>query len=69
MFYFSLLLGWVIKRFVTHMAGAQKYRQLKVLMIGFIAGDLVSGLIFMAHGAAYYAVYRLMPKIYPIYPY
>ncbi len=67
-FSFSFLLGWFIKVVVTHLGGAQKYQELKVLMIGIIAGDLLGGLIFMVHGAIYHAVYGLIPKIYLVFP-
>ncbi len=61
----SFLLGWFIKTVVTRLGGAQKYHQIKPLMIGAIAGDLLGGLIFMVHGALYYYVYDLIPKQFP----
>ncbi len=67
-FGFSLLLGWIIKSIVTGIGGAEKYQQAKVVMIGVIAGDLLGGLIFMVHGALYYATWGLIPKIYTIFP-
>ncbi|MHC4295604.1 MAG: DUF6785 family protein, partial [Planctomycetota bacterium] len=63
----SFLIGWFIKMVVTKIGGAQKYRQFKPLMIGFIAGDLLGGLLFMAHGAIYYASYGLIPKEYMLF--
>lgn len=64
----SILAGWLIKTAVTRFGGGQKYRQLKPLMIGIIAGDLLGGLLFMGIGAAYYAITGMEPKEYRIFP-
>jgi len=64
----SFLLGWIIKALVVRLAGAVKYKDLKVLMIGVIAGDLLAGLLFMCQGAIYYAIHDILPKPYTIMP-
>ncbi len=67
-FGFSFLLGWTIKMGVTKLVGGYRYHQLKPLMIGVVAGDLLGGLVFMAVGAIYFAVTGLIPKSYTIFP-
>jgi hypothetical protein len=42
---FSFLLGWVIKQVVTRLGGGKAYQQLKPMMIGIIAGDLLGQLV------------------------
>jgi hypothetical protein len=64
----SFLVGWSIKLLVTRLGGAQTYRNLKPLMVGVIAGDLISGLSFMVIGASYYGLTGLIPKLFRILP-
>jgi hypothetical protein len=65
----SLLLGWVVKTCVTKFGGGKKYHELKPLMVGIIAGDLLGGLLFMIVGASYYAMTgRQTPIRYVIFP-
>ena len=65
----SLLLGWVVKTGVTKFGGGKKYHELKPLMVGIIAGDLLGGLLFMIIGAAYTAkTGRQTPIQYQIFP-
>lgn len=63
---FSFLVGWLIKSFVVKYGGARLYAQLKPLMIGLIAGEMVAGAITMLIGAVYYAVQGIPPKPYII---
>ena len=49
----SFLLGWVIKAAVVGTTGARGYHQVKPLMVGVIAGELLSGLFWMLVGASY----------------
>ncbi len=58
----SFLLGWAVKLAVTHYGGAKLYQRLRPLMIGIIAGEMLAGLLMMAHGAAYYGITGLRPK-------
>ena len=68
----SFLLGWLIKALVTKFGGGRAHRKAIPLMIGIVAGDLLGGLIFMIHGAAYFfitdtrlpaeEVYRIFPS-------
>jgi hypothetical protein len=65
----SLLFGWVIKTGVTKFGGGKKYHELKPLMVGIIAGDLLGGLLFMVIGFAYHAMTgRQTPITYQIFP-
>ena len=64
----SFLLGWAIKGAVTKLGGGRTYRRFKPFMIGIIAGDLLGGLLFMAIGAAYYALTGLFPTQYHVFP-
>ena len=65
----SLLLGWVIKTGVTKFGGGKKYHELKPMMVGIIAGDLLGGLLFMIIGASYHAMTgRQTPIQYQIFP-
>jgi len=65
----SFLLGWLIKVGVTKFGGGRAYRRTIPLMIGIIAGDLLGGLVFMVHGAAYYMVNdTMLDKVYRVFP-
>ena len=55
-FYFSFLLGWLIKQAVMWVGGGRTYRRAKPLMIGVIAGDLLAGLVQMVIATIYYLV-------------
>ena len=63
----SFLLGWVVKSAVRRLGTASLYTRLKPLMIGFIAGDLIGGLLFMGIGATYYLVKGIAPPRYWIF--
>jgi hypothetical protein len=67
-FYFSFLLGWLLKTAVVKTMGAKGYHALKPLMVGIIAGELLAGLFWMGVGAVYYAVTNQVPKSYFIFP-
>jgi len=67
----SFLLGWLIKTVITRFGGGKAHRRAAPLMIGVIAGDLVGGLLWMIHGAAYYGVTAQLldrARIYRIFP-
>jgi hypothetical protein len=64
----SFLLGWMIKSAVVGTSGARGYHQVKPLMVGVIAGELVSGLGWMLFGAAYYYATGRAPVTYSIFP-
>jgi hypothetical protein len=55
-FYFSFLLGWLIKQAITLIGGGKLHQRTKPLMIGIIAGDLLAGLIQMVIRTVYYLV-------------
>jgi len=65
---FSFLLGYFIKSAVTRHGGAGLYRKLKPLMIGLIAGEMLSVVIPVIIGAIYYAVQGEPPKPFRIMP-
>lgn len=54
-FHYSFLLGWLIRVMVMKFGGTKTYRQVKILMFGVIAGEILGKLIFMIVGAIYYA--------------
>jgi hypothetical protein len=64
----SFLLGWMIKGAVVGTSGAHGYHQVKPLMVGVIAGEMVAGLGWMLYGAAYYFVSGQAPVAYSIFP-
>lgn len=64
----SFLLGWMVKSAVVGTSGARGYHAVKPLMVGVIAGELLSGLGFMVIGAAYYFVTGRTPVAYSIFP-
>lgn len=64
----SFLLGWMIKSAVVGTSGARGYHQVKPLMVGVIAGEMVSGLGWMLYGAAYYYATGRAPVAYSIFP-
>ena len=65
---FSFLLGYFIKSAVTRHGGASLYRKLKPLMIGIIAGEMLSAVIPVIIGAIYYAVQGEPPEPFRIMP-
>ena len=66
-FAFSFLLGWLIKSLVTRLWGGVRYQQLKPLMIGVAAGDLLGGFTFWLVGVIDYAITGLAPRVFSIY--
>jgi len=64
----SFLLGWMVKSAVVGTSGARGYHTVKPLMVGVIAGELLSGLGFMVIGAAYYFFTGRTPTAYSIFP-
>jgi len=64
----SFLIGWMLKSAVVGTAGAKGYHQVKPLMIGVIAGELVAGLFWMVFGATYYFATGKAPIAYSIFP-
>jgi len=64
----AFLIGWVIKVSVTRYSGSVGYRKLKPLMIGLIAGELLTGLVLMIVGATYYFVTGEPPRAYKVLP-
>jgi hypothetical protein len=64
----SFLLGWLVKAGVVGMTGARGYHAVRPLMIGVIAGELLSGLFWMGVGALYFFVTGKTPATYSIFP-
>jgi hypothetical protein len=64
----SFLLGWMIKATVVWLLGARGYHAVKPLMIGIIAGELLSGLFWMGIGLVYYLTTGKTPVTYSIFP-
>ena len=66
----SFLLGWIIKGTLSRLGllTSGRIARVRALMVGMIAGDLLAGVVFMIAGAVYYAVTRLTPPAYYIFP-
>lgn len=67
-FSFSFLLAAGLKYAVTSCMGAKGYHQLKPLMVGVIAGELIMILFWCAVGVAYYQNTEITPNVYHIAP-
>lgn len=52
----SFLIGWAAKKVVTRFGGHGRHVRTLPFFVGVVAGDLLGGLLFMAVGAAYYAI-------------
>ncbi len=65
-FWASFLLGWAVKSLVTKYGGGLLYRQLRPLMIGLLAGEVLGAIVPMVVGAVYYFVTGQVPKPYTI---
>jgi hypothetical protein len=64
----SFLLGWVVKAAVWSTSGARGYHVLKPLMIGVIAGELLSGLFWTIVGIVHFLVTHQASVSYAIFP-
>ena len=56
MLYFSFFLGWLIKTVVTRYGGSRVYQQLKPVMVGLVAGEVLAGLTPLLVGFVYYVL-------------
>jgi hypothetical protein len=65
---FSFLLGWAIKQSTMKYGGVALYRELKPLMIGIVAGEVLAGVVPLIVGAIYYRVTGEPPKPFSILP-
>lgn len=64
----SFLLGWLIKTLVVKYGGGEVFNKAKMIMMGFIAGDLIMAIITSLIGLVYYIAtgdkapsFRIMP--------
>ena len=64
----SFLVGWCIKSLVMKYGGTALYRNLKPLMYGLIAGEMVSGFLITIIGAIYWFMTGQPPKSFYIMP-
>lgn len=64
----SFLLGWLIRAALLRFAGHSAVRKARPFMIGVIVGDLLGGAVFMAAGAARYALSGYPPPAVKIFP-
>jgi hypothetical protein len=64
----SFLIGWMVKAAVTRFGGTRLYRRCVPFMIGMVAGEVLSGILFMGLGAGYFAVTGLKPPRYTFFP-
>jgi hypothetical protein len=65
---YCFLIGWVIRVAVIKVGGARAYHVVKPLMIGIIAGELLSVMGWAIVGVVYYGVTGLTPAFYSILP-
>ena len=65
---FSFLLGWAMKAATAGLGGARSYQNVKPLMIGVIAGELLAAVFNLLLGTVYYRVTDLTPPFYQILP-
>jgi hypothetical protein len=63
----SILLGWFFRTGVIQLAGSRGYRALRPLMTGIIAGELASGIGWIAFGTAYYAFTGRLPSQFSVF--
>ena len=66
---FSFILGWAVKTVVTRYGGHGLFQKLKPLMFGFVAGEMLACLLIVVHGALYYLITHLPPKVYNVFPF
>lgn len=64
----SFLIGWLIKLALSHGAGARGYRAAMPLVVGVIAGELLSALGWTLAGVVYYTSTGLSPAVYRVFP-
>jgi hypothetical protein len=64
----SFLLGWIVKASVIGTTGLRGYHAVRPLMVGVIAGELLSGLFWMLVGALYFFITGTAPINYSIFP-
>jgi hypothetical protein len=64
----SFLMGWLVKAGVVGTTGAKGYHAVRPLMVGIIAGELLTGLFWMIVGAVYFFVAGKTPVSYSIFP-
>ncbi len=67
-FAFAFLVGWAVKVAVLRTGGVKSYHEVKPLMVGAIAGELLAALTWMIVGATYYSRYGLEPMSYRVFP-
>lgn len=65
---YCFLFGWFLRQVVARFGGARKFREVRILMFGVIAGELLGKLIFVIVGAIYYAKTGRTPPPYGIFP-
>ena len=65
---FSYLVGCAIKACVTKYGGASAYHRFRPLMVGLVAGDMLSGMVTLVIGAGYYFIQGKPPMAYRVLP-
>ena len=64
----SYLLGWGIKSLITRYGGSHTYNRIKPLMLGLIAGEVLSALFPTIFGAIYYFITNEQPQMFNVIP-
>ncbi len=65
---FSFLLGWALKVLVMKYGGAKVFRNLKPVVIGLAAGEILGALVPIVWGLIYYMVYGMPLKPFSVFP-
>jgi len=64
----SFLIGWAVKTCIVKYGGNKVYQQIKPLMFGIIAGELLGGVTPIIIGGIYYLLTGMEPKPFNIFP-
>jgi hypothetical protein len=64
----AFIVGWLIKRMTTKYGGAKVYQQMKPLMIGLIAGEVMGAIVPSVIGVIYYSCTGDPPKPFWVLP-
>lgn len=67
-FAWSFLLGWLVKLCVIRLGGTQAYRAMRPFLVGVIAAELLSALLWIAVGAISYSLTGRTPASYTVFP-
>ncbi len=67
-FAYSFLIGWGLKAAIMRFGGARIYQNLKPVIIGLVAGELIGALLPLIVGFIYYGFTGELPKKFMVFP-